>query len=103
MPLLRCNRPGYRALTHVSRSPGAGEPAPATSPRDLPHVEAARNYTQSGERRTVHCINEPADGYRHQARRSSGRSELGDQRDAHPAGRHLRSPTNAGTPAGKQR
>ena len=47
------------------------------SPRDLPHFEAARNSTPSGERRTVHCGKEPADGYRHQTRKSSRRSEPG--------------------------
>ena len=80
----------------------ADEPAPTTSPRDLPHVEAARNSTPSGERRTVHCRHEPADGHRHQ-KRSSGRSEQRVQREVHPAGRHSCRPSSAGTPAKRQR
>ena len=42
----------YTARTHPSQSRGVSEPAPTT--RDLPHVEAARNSTPSGERPTVH-------------------------------------------------
>ena len=88
VPLLRCSRRGHPARTHVSQSRRAGEQAPTTFPRDLPHVEAARNSTQRGERRTVHCRQEPADGHRHLGRRSSGLSESGEQGLVHPAGRH---------------
>ena len=68
------SRGGHPARTHLSQSWSASEAAPTTSPRDLRHFEAARNSTPSGERRTVHCGKEPADGYRHQARKSSRRS-----------------------------
>ena len=51
--------------THLSQSRGAGEPVPTTSPRYLPHVEAARNSTPNGECRTVHWRQEPADGHRY--------------------------------------
>ena len=79
MPPLRCSRGGHPARMHLSQSRGAGELAPTTSPRDLPHFEAARNSTPSGERRTVHCRQKPADGHRHQERRSSGRSNREDR------------------------
>ena len=39
--------------------------------------ETARNSTPSGERRTVHCGKEPADGHRHPERKSSRRSQPG--------------------------
>ena len=77
VPLLQRNQRGNPARTHLSQSWSASEPAPTTSPRDLPHFEAARNFTPSGERRTVCCGKELADGYRHQARKSSRRSEPG--------------------------
>ena len=77
VPLLQRNQRGHPARTHLSQSWSASEPAPTTSPRDLPHFEAARNSTASGEPRTSHCGKEPADGYRHQARKSSRRSEPG--------------------------
>ena len=80
----------------------AGEPAPTPSPRDLPHVEATRNRTPSGERRTVHCRKEPAHGHRHQER-SSGRSEQGIRRQVHPAGRHPSRPASAGGSTSKAR
>ena len=65
VPLLQCSRRGHPARTHLSQSRGADESAPVTSPRDLPHVEAARNSTPNGERRTVHFLQEPADGHRY--------------------------------------
>ena len=77
VPLLRCSQHGHPARTHLSQSRVAGELAPTASPRDLPNVKAARNCTPSGERRTVHCRQEPADGHRHKEKRSSGRSEPG--------------------------
>ena len=77
VPLLQRNQRGHPVRTHLSQSWSASEPAPATSPCDLPHFEALRNSTPGGERRTVHCGKEPADGYRHQARKSSRRSEPG--------------------------
>ena len=77
VPLLQRNQPGHPARTHLSQSWSASESAPTTSPRDLPRVQAARNSTPSGERRTVHCGKEPADGYCHQAMKSSKRSEPG--------------------------
>ena len=74
VPLRQRNQHGHPARTHLSQSWSASEPAPATSPRYLPHFGAARKTTPSGERRTVHCGKEPADRYRHQARKSSRRS-----------------------------
>ena len=43
VPLLQRNQRGHPARTHLSQSWSASEPAPTTSPRDLPHFEAARN------------------------------------------------------------
>ena len=93
---------GHPARTHLSQSRGSGEPAPTTPPRDLPHVEVARNSTPSGEQRTVHGRQEAADRHRDHERRSSGRSEQGIQRQVHPPGRHPCKPASAGAPAGRQ-
>ena len=76
VPLLRGNQRRHPARTHLSRSWSASEPASTTSPRNLRHFEAARNSTPSRERRTVHWGKEPEDEYRHQARKSSRRSNL---------------------------
>ena len=46
---LRCWRRGHPARTHLSQIRGAREPAPTTSPCNLSHVGAARNFTSSGE------------------------------------------------------
>ena len=64
---------------HARICPRAGAQVNQHQPllRDLPKFEAAWNSTPSGERRTVQCGKEPADGYRHQARKSSRRSEPG--------------------------
>ena len=63
----------HPARTHMSQIRGA----PTISPCNLSYVPAARNFTPSGERRTVHCGREPADGHRHQERKSSRGSEQG--------------------------
>ena len=59
-------------------------------------------HTPSGERRTIHCIQEPSDGHFHQQRRYSGRSEQRVQREVHPAGCQPCRPTSAGTPEGRK-
>ena len=57
---------------------GASKPAPTTFPHDLPQIEAAQNSTRSGKRRTVYCRQKPADGHRHQERRSLRAAYLGE-------------------------